>query len=170
MVTPPHRPFILTATPGGPGGPREPLGPGRPWRKDIRVITDKVHLRDPEQPPVPSRHSLQPPSSQIRPHFPQTQPLAFQTQASLTPTASRQAHLCPQPSPPSNTFFPLGAGHTLTGSPLGPGGPCTPGSPWSPFSPASPGGPMRPINPMWPWRTQEACGEGRKRGAGRFSS
>lgn len=79
------------------------------------------------------------------PHGPQTSP-----------------SLPPQPSPPFNTFFPLGAGHSLTGSPLGPGGPCTPGSPWSPFSPASPGGPMRPINPMWPWRTKEACGEEEK--------
>lgn len=91
---PPHKPFILTATPGGPGGPREPLGPGRPWRKDIRVITDRVPLHVPEKPPVPSRHSLQPSGSQIGPHFPQTQPLSFQTQASLTPTACKQAHLC----------------------------------------------------------------------------
>lgn len=28
---------------------------------------------------------------------------------------------------------------------------------------------MRPINPMWPWRTQEACGEGEKGVLGGFS-
>lgn len=29
-VTPPHKPLLLTATPGGPGWPREPMGPGGP--------------------------------------------------------------------------------------------------------------------------------------------
>lgn len=101
VVTPPHRPFILTATPGGPGGPREPLGPGRPWRKDSRVITDRVHLRDPEQPPVPSRHSPHPASK-----LPDRPPFSSDTTPSIPDPGFPHPHSL-QTSPPLPQNRPL---------------------------------------------------------------
>lgn len=95
MVAPTSQTLHTHCYAWGPRGAQRATGTRETLEKGhIRVITDRVPLHVPEKPPVPSRHSLQPSGSQIGPHFPQTQPLSFQTQASLTPTACKQAHLC----------------------------------------------------------------------------
>lgn len=80
-VTPPHTPLILTATPGGPGWPREPMGPGGPWRKDIRVMTAGVHpmvqTHPPDKPLVPSKQDPKPQTHSLKPASPQLEPPIF---------------------------------------------------------------------------------------------
>ena len=80
------------------------MGPGEPWGKGIRIITDGVHPYGPDTSPrqVSSKEDPQPQSqpsspSDRAPHFLQTQSLLFKTQASQSPTPKQAPLLLSHP-------------------------------------------------------------------------